>query len=138
MKDYRTLSLLWTTKYFVTKRKTKPNNKCAYTPSNKKLVTMLAYPPHHILVILSVSCKFTCLTLLPKYCVIVCWYAFINNKYINLFFSFFLFFKPNDSGCACYGYLCTSLARRSPNQSPSPPVQLFPHCSDVPFAFYKK
>ena len=35
VKDYRTLSLLWTTKYFVTKGKNKPNNKCAYTPSKK-------------------------------------------------------------------------------------------------------
>ena len=44
----------------------------------KNLVTMLACPPHHLLVILSVSCKFSSWTLPRKYCVIVCWYAFIN------------------------------------------------------------
>ena len=44
---------------------------------------MLAYPPHHMLVILSVSCQLTCLTLPSKYCVIVCWSAFINKTNNN-------------------------------------------------------
>ena len=32
----------------------------------ESLVTMLAYPPHHMLVILSISGKFTCLMLFPN------------------------------------------------------------------------
>ena len=43
---------------------------------------------HHTLVILSVSYKFTCLTLPTKYCVIICWYAFIDKCCLFVFASF--------------------------------------------------
>ena len=46
----------------------------------ENLATVSAYPLHHMLVIWSVSCKFTSVfDAPPKYCVIVCWCAFINQ-----------------------------------------------------------